>query len=311
MDASSAELVVVGRACAEYMARGSWLPKSGETVDATSFEATLGGWGARQAVAAARLERLVALVTPIGADDRAECLLRWLGAEAVDTRLVRRDEKTSSGAALVQVGPHGARQRMVFPEAGRAVGQLDVEAAADAIARARGLLLSLELPPAVAQRAIMLAREAGVRVLLDTTGATTPSAELLRAVDVVHVTPRETELLIGVRVLGPATARTAGEALAARGPGAVVLEAGADGHRVATERGSRLFPRLGVPEADDEIAAEAFVAGLAVGLVEARSLDDASILASAARALVSAEQGVRAFPRRDAVLRLLEASTRR
>lgn len=312
MAESGAGLIVVGRLWVEYVAHGPWLPNVGETVVATAFEDVLGGRGARQAVAAARLGSPAALVAAVGQDERADSLLRRLDGEGVATRWLRRDKAVSSGAALVHLDPSRMRQAMIFPDPLRAISPIDVEAAADVIASARVVLVSLEVAREAAQRAIGLARIAHAHVVLDAAGAMEAvSGNELQAVEIFHATAREAKALVGVEVRSPATAIAAAEALRARGPGAVLIDAGSDGHLLLTERGSRMYPRLAAPNADAEASDEVFVAALAAARAEGRSLEDATTLATAAQSLVGPEHDVRTFPRRGPVLRLLEATTGR
>ncbi len=312
MGESEAKLVVVGRLWVEHIAEGPRLPKPGETVESARCEDGVGGRGARQAVAVGRLGVPVALVSPIGQDDRAESLLRWLAAENIDTRRLRRDKRIPSGASLVQLDSMGHRQTMVFPEAHQAISAADVEAGAEAIRSTRAVLVSLQVPREAAGRAIALARVARARIVLDAAGAEDAfHDDDLGAFDVLHATAREAEVLTGIEVRGPATATAAAEWLIARRLAAALIDAGPDGHLLATAHGTRMFPRLAPPGADDEIGDEAFVAALAAARAEGRSLEDAATFASAAEARVSPEHGVRAFPRRDAVLRYLDVLTGR
>jgi ribokinase len=312
MGESEAKLVVVGRLWVEHVAEGPRLPKPGETVESVNCEDGVGGRGARQAVAVGRLGVPVALVSPIGHDDRAESLLRWLAAENVDTRRLRRDQRISSGASLVQLDSRGDRQTMVFPEAHQAISAADVEAGAEAITSTRAVLVSLQVPQEAAARAIALAHIARARIVLDAAGAEDVfHDDDLGALDVLHATAREAEVLTSIEVRGPATATAAAEWLIARGLAAALIDAGPDGHLLATAHGTRMFPRLAPPGADEEIGDEAFVAALAAARAEGRSLEDAATFASAAEARVSPERGVRAFPRRDAVLRYLDVLTGR
>lgn len=311
MGGSEAKLVVVGRLWVEHLAEGPRLPKPGETVESADCEDGVGGRGARQAVAVGRLGVPVALVSPIGHDDRAESLLRWLGAENVDTRRLRRDERIPSGASLVQLDSIGRRQTMVFPEAHQAISAADVEAGAEAISSTRAVLVSLQVPQEAATRAITLAHIARARIVLDAAGAEDVFHDDLGALDVLHATAREAEVLTGIEVRGPATATAAAEWLIARGLAAALIDAGPDGHLLATAHESRMFPRLAPRGADEEIGDEALVAALAAARAEGRSLEDAATFASAAEARVSPGHGVQAFPRRDAVLRYLDELTGR
>lgn len=313
MGESEAKLVVVGRLWVEHVAEGPRLPKPGETVESVNCEDGVGGRGARQAVAVGRLGVPVALVSPIGHDDRAESLLRWLAAENVDTRRLRRDTRISSGASVVQLDSRGNRRTMVFPEADQAISAADVEAGAEAITSTRAVLVSLQVPREAAARAIALSHIARARIVLDAAGAADGffNAGDLGTLDVLHATAREAEVLTGIEVFGPATATTAAELLLSRGLAAALIDTGPDGHLLATAQGIRMFPRLAPPGADEEIGDEAFVAALAAARAEGRSLEDAATFASAAEARVSPEHGVQAFPRRDAVLRYLDALTGR
>jgi ribokinase len=311
MAESKAALVVVGRLWVESVAHVPILPRPGDTLETRTFEDGIGGRGARQAVAAARLGVRAALVSPLGVDDRADALLRWLALENVSTRLLRCDAKVSSGAALVHLDPWRVRQMVVFPEASLAISPVDVEAAAEGIGAARVVLVSLQAPREVVARAIGLSQLAHARILLDAAGAQGGIAyDYIENLDLLHATAREASVLTGVDVRGPATATAAAELIRARGIGAVLIDVGPDGHLLVTERGSRIFPRL-APDIDEAIGDEAFVAALAAGCAEGRPLEDAAAIASAAQALVSPEYGVRALPRRDAVLHFLEMSTGR
>src|SRR5262249_18633933 len=156
------------------------------------------------------------------------------------------------------------------------------------------------------ESAITAAKRGGARIVLDAAGRTGVTDEMLRAADVLHATASEATRITGVPVEGPASARLAAEWLTWRGLEAALIDAGPDGHLLSTAHDHRMYPRLRASEADDETADEVFVGALAAALAEGRSLLDATAVADAARALTTAVHGAAAFPKRDAVLQLLE-----
>src|SRR5579859_7745683 len=93
------QIVVVGSANIDLVARCQRLPRPGETVSEAEFERVPGGKGANQAVAAARLGAEVRFIGRVGRD---ELVLRSLEREGVDVSGVVRDEG-ESGVALILV----------------------------------------------------------------------------------------------------------------------------------------------------------------------------------------------------------------
>ncbi|HET9753448.1 MAG TPA: PfkB family carbohydrate kinase, partial [Myxococcales bacterium] len=104
------DVVVVGKANVDYLARGPRLPGSGEGVNGDAFQEGCGGKGANQAVGAARLGAAVALVARVGDDARGAAVLSTLAAEGVDVRHVSRDRASHTGVALCHVDAQGHKQ---------------------------------------------------------------------------------------------------------------------------------------------------------------------------------------------------------
>lgn len=72
------KVVVIGSSNIDMVAQVNHLPAPGETVGDASFMQSLGGKGANQAVAAARLGGSVTFVTSLGNDMYADILKRIL-----------------------------------------------------------------------------------------------------------------------------------------------------------------------------------------------------------------------------------------
>ncbi len=204
-------IVVVGSINMDLVARMARLPRPGETVPGEEFQTIPGGKGANQAVAAARLGARVTLIGRVGDDSFGETLRRSLAEYDVSTKHVLVTEGCSSGVALIGVEATGANSIIVIAGANGRLTPHDVVSRGDVIASADTLIVQLETPLDTVATAIRLAREAGVRTILDPAPA--PTGELpdeLRAVDLISPNQTEAEALTGIVVSDVATAERNG-----------------------------------------------------------------------------------------------------
>jgi ribokinase len=155
-----------------------------------------GGKGANQAVAAARAGGRVAMIGCVGVDDFGTRYIEALKAEGIDTSGISRSE-TSTGSAFIAVDEAGENSIIVNPGANHAITPQDIERHGELIRRADALLLQLECPLPVVRRAAEIAREAGVKVILNPS----PLSEAFLAnrfeVDVLIVNEGEAVVILG------------------------------------------------------------------------------------------------------------------
>lgn len=246
------DVVVVGSANLDLVARTRRLPHPGETVTAHDYFEACGGKGANQAIAAARAGARTAFVGAVGRDEAGETLRRAFLTDEVDVRnLSVVDEPT--GRALIGVSDDAENLIIVVPGANHALGPSAVDSAADVLRSARVVLMQLEVRPEVVLRACELAADDTI-VVLNPAPAAPLSDDVLRHVDVI--TPNEHE----VGLLGGATA------LLDRGVGYVVITEGARGARLVTrETTTRIKPYPVVP-VDTTGAGDAFCGALSARL---------------------------------------------
>jgi ribokinase len=300
------DIVIVGGTNADYLVRGMRLPAPGETVSGELFQEAAGGKGANQAAGVARLGASVALVTRLGADARGEALRAALEQDRVYMGHVILDQDRPSGVALIAVDEAGEKQIIVAPGANAALSEADVDAARATIALAKVVVTGLEVPlPAVAA-ALRLGKAAGAKTILDPAPAMALSEEVLRLVDVIRPNAAEAEALTNVKVANSQSAAHCARILIARGVGAAIVPAGAEGDLLVTREEQHLLPFLSVRSIDATGAGDAFVAGLATALAEGRSLVDAASFGHAAAAFSTTRVGARGgLPRREDLAPLL------
>ncbi len=281
-------VTVVGSLNRDIVIRTTRLPSRGETLLAISHMENLGGKGANQAVAAARLGRQVAIVGCVGADDTGQRFVELFARENVDTGHLRVDAHHPTGLALIAVEPSGENRIMVSPGANWRMTPADVSRAADALGAAAVTLLQLEVP-------------------LDTVTAAASGASGIVVLNPAPARDLPDELLANVGVLVPNLGELA--ALAGSEPSddlddvrrqadrfpaqeAIVVTLGAQGALLLEKgRPPRHYPAPGVAVVDTTAAGDGFCGALADALARNQSLGAAVEWAVRVAALVVTKPG--------------------
>lgn len=252
------DVVVVGSANMDLVARVVRLPHPGETVSAHDYFEACGGKGANQAIAAARAGARTAFVGAVGSDAAGDTLRAALVHDAVDTSMLTT-VREPTGRALIGVSDDAENLIIVVPGANHALSVDHIDAAAALLANAKVVLVQLEVRLAVVQRAVELAGRDTIVVLNPAPASELPD-DVLRHVDVI--TPNEHE----VALLGGAAA------LVARGVANVVVTQGARGALLVTRDGETRIEPFAVTPVDTTGAGDAFCGVLSARLAVAGGL---------------------------------------
>jgi len=297
---SKPHVAVVGSSNTDMVIRSPRLPRPGESVVGGDFYMAAGGKGANQAVAAARAGAKVTLIAKVGQDLFGDEAVAGFRREGIDCRWIARDPEAASGIALILVDREGENLISVALGANLRMATTDVDRAADAIARAGALVVQLEVPLAAVRRAVAIARENGVPVILNPAPAPPrplPKA-LLRRVDYLVLNETEMDVLAGSGDFA-AAAR-----LLDLGVGHVVLTRGKHGVAVLDDpTNPLLIPGHRVKSVDAVGAGDAFVGTFATFLAEGLPMAEALALANAAAALSVTRKGAQpSMPTRKQIL---------
>ena len=276
---------VLGSLNIDLVQRVPRLPAPGETMRALDFHIFIGGKGANQACAAARLGAPAEMAGCLGADVFGRQLREELSAAGVDMSRVRTGE-LASGTATILVLPGG--QNVIVISAG-ANGEVTVPVALDAVGDLEDgdiLLCQLEIPLESVEAAVSEAYRRGVVTILDPAPACPLPAALLQAVTIL--TPNQTEaglLLARPAVESLSDAREAAAALRQLGPRLVILKLGEQGCLVSDGAESTWMPGFQVVAVDTTAAGDAFNGALATALARGETLLAAARFACAAAAV--------------------------
>lgn len=289
-------IVVVGSINLDIASYGETLPRPGETVHSERYAIGLGGKGANQAAAAARLGNKAAMIGRVGSDAFGDQALAALNEFGVDTECVLRDAASATGIAIIGVDARGENAISVIAGANMALGQSDLERGANAIARCKVLLTQREIPEDVTLAACRQARQAGAIAIHDPAPAPKHGMPdtLLREFDWLTPNENECEALTGIRPASHAEATRAADLLIGRGARTVVIKMGANGVYAKGPGGEAFVPPFAVKTVDSVGAGDCFNAGLADALVRGRPLPEALRFAAACGALATTRYGAAA-----------------
>jgi len=297
-----ADILVLGSVNRDLIVHAPRLPLPGETLRGQRFGSCLGGKGANQAVAAARLGARVMLAARVGQREQGGELVAQLAREGVDTCCVVLAADETPGVALIVVGAQDGENQIVTVAGSN--GSLPLaQVALLPMAGLKWLVAQQELPIDSVALAFERARAQGVRCLLNAAPFREDGARLLPLVDLLVVNRLEAGALLDT---ASATPEQLAQALRARGPSAVLLSLGADGLVWADEQGLMHLPARRVQAVDTVGAGDTLVGALVTALAEGQGRDAALAFAQAAAALAVSRPGVQdAMPRRAEVEQLL------
>jgi ribokinase len=286
-----AEIIVVGSVNIDmtcYLAR--W-PSVGETVTAVQSTTAVGGKGANQAVAAARLGGAVHFIGAIGADPFGQVALAALHTNAVATTVAEMGLHT--GMAFIDVGPDGRNIIRLHAGAnGRLMAQA-VEDKTDQFRSAKVVLLQNEIGIETSLAAARCGSAAGAMVIMDPAPAPVPMWPLdyFKAFDLITPNATEAGALLGKTPTtltdGMEAARVLEQNL---GCGAIITmgELGA-AWSVGASSGTSICPKV---QAVDTVAAgDCFNGALAVALAKDLALDAAIAFAMHAAGIATTRRG--------------------
>ena len=269
------KICVVGACNLDLISYVHRLPKMGETLHGNRFQMGFGGKGANQAIMAAKLGGDVTMVAKLGRDVFGENTLNNFKSWGVDVQHIHFTDQASSGVAPIAVDTKGRNSIIIVTGANDLLTTAEVEAARPAIASSSILVCQLEIPLDITLSALRIAREEGVKTILNPAPARSElPAEFYQLSDILCPNETETELLTGMSVESVADAETAARVLIERGTGSVILTLGERGSLLAAGATTKHVPVAPVNPLDTTGAGDAFVGSLAFFLAAGKSLPD-------------------------------------
>ena len=285
------KVVVVGSFNMDLVIKAKRRPKKGETIVGESFDMFIGGKGANQAIAAARLGSSVHMVGCLGNDTFGNMFLDAFEREEINTDFVIRDPVVGTGVGTPVIDMNGDNSIIIVPQANMMLTPDNVEVATKVIAKADVLVLQLEVPIDASQRATEIAKNNETIVILNPAPAGEIPESFLQLIDIIIPNNTEAELLSGITICDDASAKCAAKVLLSKGVGSVIFTLGEKGSILFKDNQSTLIPPYNVDVVDTTGAGDAFCGALAASLAEGKRIEDAVYIANAAGALAVTKMG--------------------
>ena len=285
------KIIVIGSSNTDMVIKAHKLPLPGETILGGDFLMNLGGKGANQAVATARLACSTVFISKIGDDVFGKMALAQFEKEGIHTDFVFTDSEHPSGVALINVDRRGENSITVASGANAFLLPADIDKAAAIFERDDIILMQLETPIQTIEYVVNKFHKTGATIILNPAPATKLNIEILRNISVITPNETEVETITGVCVQTEEGLQEAASILKETGIKNVVITLGARGAYVLSDEFEGIVPAPKVKAVDTTAAGDCFNGALAVALLEQKPLKDAVAFACKVAALAVQKMG--------------------
>ena len=183
------KVFVIGLSGNSYFLKSDHLPKKGETLITTDFSEEVGGKGYNQVVTLKKLGCDAFFLSSIGSDDGGKKCVLDLKERGINFSLLEKDDKTAF--AYILRDKFGENVVLEYPGASLKLKVLDVLEYKEEIEASDVLSLQFEVPFSCNLEAISIAKEKGVKIVINPAPYNSEYKSLLQFADVI--TPNEVE----------------------------------------------------------------------------------------------------------------------
>ena len=284
-------IVVVGSANTDMVVNVKHIPQEGETILGHGFTTHMGGKGANQAVAAAKLGSNVTYIANIGHDDFGDKAINHYQTIGINTDHIYRDGKRS-GIALIMVSQDSGKNCIaVSPESNALLTSAQIKKKAKIITQAKVVLAQLETPIESIEEIANITEKSNNIFILNPAPGQKISNSLLKKIDIITPNETEAEILTDIKIIDEITAKKAAIFLENKGVKTVIITLGNQGVYVHQKHLSQHIPAKKVKAIDTTAAGDTFNGALATALVEDMPLVEAIQFATTAAAISVTKNG--------------------
>lgn len=289
-------ITVVGSINLDIVALTDEYPLRGQTIFGKKIEYLSGGKGANQATAVAKLGKEVNMIGAVGKDLYGEKLINSLRESNVNTQLIKQSEMLATGTAIITIDRTAENTMLVLKGANDDLLITDIECAFNGIANSKVLLVQMEVPQDAVIRAMQLAKERGMYVILDPAPAEGITIKALDYADIITPNRQETHHLLGIDVTDVNSAVEAGKGFEKMGVKNSIIKMGDNGSVIYQAGHWEYIESIPVNAIDTVGAGDSFAGALACGISDGHDLITAAKFATVVGALkvtkLGAQEGI-------------------
>jgi ribokinase len=235
------------------------MAKVGETIFAKSLTSIPGGKGANQAVAAKRMGSDVYMIGKVGLDSNGDFLVSELESHGINTDYIFKDNKESTGTAIINVNNEGNNSIVVVAGANMNINIDEIMQSFSIINGCDVIIAQFETPSEMTMEAFIYAKFQGIITILNPAPAKKIDNELFKYTDIII--PNETEAyeLTGILVEDIESAKKAANNFIAMGVNYVIITLGSKGAALITKEKAEIIPAIKVNAIDTTAAGDSFI----------------------------------------------------
>jgi ribokinase len=271
------------------------MAKVGETIFAKSLATIPGGKGANQAVAAKRMGSDVSMIGKVGLDSNGDFLVSELARDCINTDYIFRDNKESTGTAIINVNREGNNSIVVVAGANMNIGEDEIKKCYPIIKNSDVIIAQFETPSEITMDAFIYAKSQGIITILNPAPAKKIDTELFKYTDIII--PNETEAyeLTGTLVEDLESAKKAADNFIDMGVNYIIITLGSKGAALITKDKAEIIPAIKVNAIDTTAAGDSFIGAvsskLGAGKLSYENLKTAIVFANKVSSIVVQRSG--------------------
>ena len=253
------KICVLGSLNMDIVLKVENMAKIGETIFAKSISNIPGGKGANQAVACKRMGSEVSMIGKVGLDGNGDFLVSQLASDGINTNYVFKDNKESTGTAIINVDSQGNNSIVVVAGANMCINKDEIKQSYSTIKDCNVIIAQFETPSEITLAAFSFAKSQGIITILNPAPAKKLDGNLLKCTDIII--PNETEAyeLTGILANDLESAKKAAENFINRGVKYVIITLGSKGATLITKERAELIPAILVKAIDTTAAGDSFI----------------------------------------------------
>lgn len=296
------EVTVVGSMNYDTTIQVAKFPLPGETILAEACSNSLGGKGANQAAALAKVGLAVSMLGNVGNDNEGQAMLAELKHLGINTDCVHISKGQTTGRAQIVVEESGNNNIIVIPGANRGLSEEHIDLSRKEISRSDAVLAQMEIPLETVRYAFALAKQMNKLTVLNPAPAGILKEDLLRNVDVLIPNETEMEKLYGKPVETKEELREACKHFAGLGVKLVIVTLGGRGCYYYHEGQGKFASCYTVKAVDTTAAGDSFIGGFLGNFLETQDVGQAVDFGQRVAAITVSRRGaIESIPNRSEV----------
>ncbi len=267
------------------------LPQWGESLLGANYEITVGGKGANQAIAAAKMSLKTYLVGRIGKDYNGKLILNGMHDNNVVTDYVHIDTNSHTGISTMNIGPEGKYFSVNSLGANMKLNTTDFEKAL-ADRHFQMIMMQLEMPFETVCKVYDISKKYHIPVFLDAGPAMHIPLEHFKGIFIISPNEIETYALTGILPNTYEKIESAAKYLYKRtNPKYILMKLGGKGVYLFDGNQGKIFPSFSVNAIDTTAAGDTFGAAFAAAFCRDRNIEESIEFGQAAAALCVTRKG--------------------